>query len=426
MAQEHGAPSQPRRTHTVHYGIVVLALVVLAVFSSLGLGRFGYGMVLPAMQKALVLTNAQTGALQSWNSLGYLLMVALAGLLSARHGPRIVICLALLVVGLSMLATGVFGTYTAACVGRFSTGVGGAAANVPAMGLVAAWFTSRRRGLAAGIAVAGSSLGLVVTGPLVPRILEQWGPNGWRVCWLVFGALSLVVCLLCALLLRNRPEDMGLEPIGGGDGAEASRGRAPRASSPDWEHVYKSLYLWRLAAVYFAFGFSYIIFATFFVKHLVRALAVETAQAGALWLQIGLVSVVSGFLWGTLSDKWGRRPAVVLIFMLQGTAFVTLGVTGSLGGVYAAGGLFAITAWSIPAVMAAIAGDVFGSRLAPAALGLMTIVFGVGQTLGSYAGGRLADVAQSFSPAFILAGAVAWVLGAGGMLLLRTPAPASG
>ncbi len=47
-----------------HYGYVVIALVVLAVFGSLGVGCFGYTVILPAMQDALKLMNTQTGELR--------------------------------------------------------------------------------------------------------------------------------------------------------------------------------------------------------------------------------------------------------------------------------------------------------------------------------------------------------------------------
>lgn len=75
---------RPRR---LHYGLVVLALIVLAVFSSLGLARFGYTSILPTMQESLKLSNTQAGELQSWNLLGYLVTVAFAGLLAARGRP---------------------------------------------------------------------------------------------------------------------------------------------------------------------------------------------------------------------------------------------------------------------------------------------------------------------------------------------------
>ena len=156
----------------LHYGIIVLALIVLAVFSALGLARFGYTSILPAMQQGLGLTNTQTGQLQTLNLLGYLLAVVPAGLLAARFGPRVVIAVSLLVVSLAMVLTGLVPAFGSACVGRFLAGVGGAGGNIPAMGLVSAWFGARRRGLASGIGVTGSSLALIVTGPLVPAIIS--------------------------------------------------------------------------------------------------------------------------------------------------------------------------------------------------------------------------------------------------------------
>jgi MFS family permease len=405
-----------------HYGIFVLVLIILAVFGSLGLGRFGYSIILPAMQDALKLTNTQTGELQSWNLVGYLLTVVLRGTRGALWS-RVVISISLLIVALAMIATGLFPFLDAARVGRFFTGVGSAGANVPAMGLVPAWFGARRRGLASGAAAAGSSVGLMVTGPLVPMILAQYGADGWRVSWYLLGAIALVVCILCALFLRNRAEDMGLTPIGARQAELQSSAHAVgRTGSPslNWGSVYRSRLLWHLAAIYFAFGFSYIIYSTFFVKYLVKEANFGTDSAGMLWLQIGVVATISGFIWGSISDRWGRRIALLGVFTLQGLSFLIFGLGRDLAAVYLSAILFAVTAWSIPALMAALCGDVFGVRLAPAALGLMTIVFGVGQAIGPYLAGAIADATQSFSLAFVIAGIVALVLGVGGSLVLRT------
>ncbi|MCX6901999.1 MAG: YbfB/YjiJ family MFS transporter, partial [Verrucomicrobia bacterium] len=167
-----------------------------------------------------------------------------------------------------------------------------------------------------------------------------------------------------------------------------------------------------------AFGFSYVIYATFFVRYLVKEWHFTQASAGMLWMQVGVVSAISGFIWGSLSDRWGRRTALLLVFTLQGLSYLCFGAGHALLFIYLSAALFAITAWSIPALMAALAGDIFGARLAPAALGLMTIVFGTAQALGPFFAGRLADATHSFAPAFVTAGVVA-LLGAAGSRSLR-------
>lgn len=408
-----------KATPRFHYGYVVLTMIVLAVFGSLGLARFGYASILPAMQDGLKLTNAQTGELQSWNSVGYLLVVVFAGILASHYGPRIVISISLFIVALAMIASGLFPVFDAERIARFFTGVGGAGANVPAMALISAWFGAKRRGLANGAGVAGSSVGLIVTGPLIPIILNQYGAEGWRVSWYVLGAMGLATFVLCLVFLRNRPSEIGLAPIGESEAERSKRNVEKRASSLDWGLVYKSKVLWQLAAIYFAFGFSYIIYATFFVRYLVKEAGFDANGAGALWLQVGIVTTISGFIWGAASDRWGRQLPLVCVFALQGMSFIVFGMSHDLAAVYLSSALFAITAWSVPALMSALAGDIFGARLAPAAFGLMTVIFGIGQIVSPYLAGAIADTTGSFAEAFLFAGFFS-ILGAGGSLSLRT------
>jgi len=411
---------QRQQSAGLHYGIVVLALIVLAVFCALGLARFGYTSILPAMQQGLGLTDTQTGQLQSLNLFGYLLAVIPAGLLASRLGPRIVIAVSLALVSAAMLLTGLVPSFTAACAGRFLAGIGGAGANIPAMGLVSAWFGARRRGLASGIGVTGSSLALIVTGPLVPVIIAAGGPAGWRLSWYALGALGLAACGLCAVFLRNRPEEKGRAPFGETVEGKARRSADPLSARFSWSSVYRSGLLWQLAFIYCAFGFSYIIYSTFFIAHLVRDAAFTAAGAGMLWMQVGIVSLPSGLIWGSISDRFGRRIVLICVFALQALSFCLFGLSCAPWAIYVSALLFALTAWSIPALMAATAGDTFGPRLAPAALGLMTIIFGIGQVLGPYCAGVLAHTTGTFSGAFVIAGAVALLIGAGGSFTLRT------
>jgi MFS family permease len=86
----------------------------------------------------------------------------------------------------------------------------------------------------------------------------------------------------------------------------------------------------------------------------------------------------------------------------------------------ASAALFGLSAWSIPAVMSAACGDTVGARLAPAALGFITLFFGAGQTLGPAVAGALADRFGSLAPAMWTASAAS-ALGAIGTLVLLPP-----
>lgn len=409
-----------RTTVRLHYAWVVLGVGTLVVFAALGLARFGYSMVLPAMQASLAMANSGAGLLATANLAGYLLASVLGGALASRFGPRRVITVALLIVGFTMGMTGLAAGLPQAAAWRALTGLGSGAANVPVMGLLGGWFAPRRRGLAAGIAVAGSSLGLMVLGPTVPRVLAAYGPEGWRVCWIGFGVLAVLVAIMAGALLRNRPSHVGLAPLG--TGPEGPR-KAASVGGLAWGAVYRSWTVWHLGLVYVAFGFAYIIYMTFFVKALVAEGDYTPAQAGGLFMAMGWCSLLCGLLWGSVSDAIGRKSALIIVYLIQAAAYALFALCPTPGGFVVSAVLFGLTAWSIPAIMAAACGDLLGARLAPAALGFVTLFMGIGQALGPAVAGAMADSAGSLLPAFLLAAGVS-VAGALGAAFLRHPAEA--
>jgi MFS family permease len=397
-----------------HYAWVVLAIGTLAVFGALGLARFGYTVVLPTMQASLKLDNTQAGGLATANLIGYLALSAIGGALAARYGPRKVITLGLILTGVSMLLTGLAHGFLSAAVWRALTGIGSGATNVSVMGMCAAWFTTRRRGLAAGIAVSGSSLGLIFVGPLAPRLLSVYGESGWRLCWFIFGGVALLLAVICFLFLKNRPSEIGLKPFGADSEAPPSN---PRVEPIQWGRVYRSLPVWYLGIVYLAFGFSYIIYMTFFIKYLITAGSYTRQAAGNLFMTMGWCSLLCGVIWGTVSDIIGRKRALIIVYVIHTVAFSLFAVWPSPAGFTLSAILYGLSAWSIPAIMAATCGDVLGPGLAPAALGFITLFLGIGQALGPSVAGALADATGSFFSAFLLAGGVAFLGGVGASLL---------
>jgi predicted MFS family arabinose efflux permease len=404
-----------RLTNRPGYCWLVLAAGTMAVYSALGLARFGYSVVLPAMQSGLGMDNAQAGALASANLTGYLCMALLGGAMAAHWGARSVIVAGLTVAGIGMFLTGTVDGFSGAAFWRAVTGIGSGAANVAVMGMWTAWFPPNRRGLAAGIAVTGSSLAFITIGPLVPWILALGGAAGWRYCWQLFGGVTMLIAMLCLIVIRSRPAAATIDlssPYAGSNTPPADR-------HGSWHDVYRSPAAWHLGLVYVAFGFSYIIFMTFFVKHLMVAGGYSKAAAGSLFMAMGWANLACSFLWGGLSDRIGRKWAMAIIYLVHAAAFTLFGMAATPAVFTLAALLYGSTAFSIPAIMAAACGDLFGQRLAPASLGFVTLLFGIGQALGPSVAGLMADATGSFSSAFLLAAAVA-LLGAIGATTLRT------
>ncbi len=399
-----------------HYGFVILAMGTLVVFGALGLARFSYTLLLPPMQTALEMDNTQAGALATANLVGYLFLSLLGGALASHYGPRAVIAVGLTVAGVGMVLTGFANSLPSAAGWRMMTGVGSGASNVPVMALLAAWFVPRRRGLAAGVAVAGSSLALILLGPTVPKLLVAQGADGWRVCWWIFGGATLALAAGSLLLLRNRPSEMGLQSLGatGDDPVKAS----DSSGGLQWSRVYRSGIVWHAGFVYVAFGFSYIIYLTFFVKHLMGAGGYTSEEAGRLFMVVGWCSLSCGVIWGAVSDVIGRKWALVIVYLMHATAFSLFALWPTPVGFTISAVLFGLSAWSVSAIMAATCGDLLGSRLAPAGLGFVTLFFGIGQALGPSVAGRIADATGSLTWSLLLAAGVA-LSGAVASALLR-------
>jgi MFS family permease len=402
-----------------HYAWIILAVGTLVVFGALGLARFGYTMVLPAMQSGLGLNNTHAGALATANLIGYLALSVIGGALAARYGPRVVITVGLSVAAAGMLMTGFANSFVGAAAWRTITGIGSGASNVPVMGLLAAWFVQRRSGLATGIGVTGSSIALIVLGLLVPAVLNAYESNGWRICWFIFAGITFGLALLSYIALRNCPSELGLLPVGAQGDSESV---GVRLRELNWGRVYRSGIVWHLGLIYIAFGFSYIIYMTFFTKYLIAEGGYTQESSGRLFMIMGWLSLFCGIIWGSVSDILGRKTALIIVYIIQALAFGLFAVWPFPLGFVLSAFLFGISAWSIPAIMAATCGDILGPRLAPAGIGFVTLFFGIGQAAGPSVAGSVADACNSLAPALLLAAGVA-LSGAIGSVFLRITSP---
>jgi nitrate/nitrite transporter NarK len=223
----------------------------------------------------------------------------------ARFGTRIVITLALLLLGGTLILTGLAQTFTALTM-RFLTGVCNAASLYPGHGPRPRLVCHEARGFATGIVSGGIGAGTLISGLLVPPIVSAYGLKGGVMPGTLWEQ-SLVIALVVYALIRSRPDEKGLRPIGALEKeAPPPAPSGAKVSSLQWSAVYKVGNVWYLGLVYFFYGFSYIIYMTFFAAYLEKEMGFTKAYAGGLWALVGGLSIFCGILWGGISDRLGR------------------------------------------------------------------------------------------------------------------------
>ncbi len=399
----------------IHYAWIIAFTGTLVLLLTQGFGRMSYSVILPSMKDGLLLTYTQVGLIGTGNFVGYLCLAVVGGFLAVRFGTRRTIFVSLLAMGVSLFLTGLSGSFTSAFLMRFITGMGNGAAVVPMMALTASWFATGKRGLAAGILTMGTGLGLSVVGVALPYVMAKFGPEGWRYAWFLLGTVVFIFSFLCYALLRDNPAEKGTSMYGG---KEEQKARKAVTFFSAWGDVVREREIWKLGIVYFMFGFSYIIYITFFVAYLTAEGAITPLKAGQIFAVLGLTSILSGAPWGWISDILGRRYGSLLAYLTIALSFLIIALWRSTTGFYVSSIVFGISLSSIPAIMAAAVGDSVGGRLAPAALGFITLIFGIGQSLGPAVAGWIKDATGTFTGAFVLS-AVLSLMGAAGSMLLR-------
>ncbi len=169
-------------------------------------------------------------------------------------------------------------------------------------------------------------------------------------------------------------------------------------------NIYREKIIYLLGAIYFLFGYTYVIYVTFIVTTLVQERGFSESVAGNFWSWVGFLSLFSGPIFGTLSDKLGRKSGLITVFSLQMLSYLLVALKLPDVFLYLSIFCFGIVAWSIPSIMIATVSDYVGAMRAVSAFGFVTFIFALGQISGPAVAGVLAERAGSFSSSFLMAG----------------------
>ena len=388
-----GAPPGPPR---FFHGWIVVAGAFLILFMAYGT-QYAFGVFFAALIDEFGWSRASLSGVFSLYAFSYSAFALVSGRLTDRWGPRAVIAIGGVLLGLGLIAmsrvTALWQPYV--CYGLVAA-LGMSTAYVPCNATVAKWFT-RRRGLAIGLASAGGSLGTFALPPVAHLLVSRLG---WRWAYVVFGVAVLLALNGLAVLMRRDPETIGLGPDGD------ARPRAGAARPEDWTagRAMRTRAFWLLFAV---FGATWIpVFVP--LVHLVpmaRGLGVPPLLAATLVSALGASALVGRLLMGSASDRIGRRAALAVSLALQSAAFIGFGLAHELPGLYAAAILFGFSYGAGSTLFPAAVADYFGREHAASIAGLLFALAGSMAAWGPLAAGFIYDRAGSYQ--------LAWGLGAG-------------
>jgi predicted MFS family arabinose efflux permease len=375
------------QAHAVHKSVLPTALALgLMAAVSLGLARFSYALLLPAMRADLGWTYFTAGAMNTVNALGYLIGALIAPRCFARWDARGVMLTGALAAALLLMSHGLVRSDAVLYALRLLTGVASAAGFVGG-GLLAARLATRpdaQPGQVLGLYYGGTGLGIVASALCVPTVL-------WPSAWMVLGAIALLATWVTGLCTR----ELAAPPTVGS-------ARVPLPLRP---------FVFGLAA-YAMFGLGYIGYMTFIVT-LLREQGLAGPVITAFYVLLGLGVLASSWLWaGLLQRQRGGVPLAVLNGLLAVATLLPV-ISTHVVAVFASGALFGGVFLSLVASTTALVRHNAPPAAWASGIAAFTVVFAAGQIVGPSLVGWIADGAGGLKRGLLIS---ALSLGAGAVL----------
>lgn len=380
---------------TTTFARMAPSVTTLAVFVSPMADEFGWS-------RTVIAGAVSVGALSS------ILVSPIVGWAIDRFGSRLILAGSMLVLGLAV-ASLAWATVPASFYIGFATGriIFHVPVQIGTGALIARWFVEKQ-GRAIGVIYMAGAVGGIVTVQIAALGISHWSIGA---AWISLGVSVLVVAFLpSALLIVDRPQELGLEPYGHVPPSQStSLSQNPTQSQDmatlsqrDWtlREAMGTKTLWALIGV---FGTLLMIQAGISVHvgafYQDQGLSL-TVVAMAITIH-GIFNAFGSLIWGNVIDRVPIRLAIAGLMMLSaGTTLAILKVDSAFAA-YAASGVFGVVAAGGNVLPPVAYASYFGHRYIGSIRGMSEIGVQVGQSIGSVLSGLIYDLNGSYSAAFL-------------------------
>jgi len=337
--------------------------------------------------------------------LGCLYIVA--GKLTDKYGPRLVVTVCSLFLGAGYLLmsqiTAIWQLYLYYGV---MVGIGISGGWVPMLSIVARWFV-KKRGMVTGIVASGIGVGTVVMPPVARWLISAYG---WRLSYIVMGSVALVVTMVVAQFLKRDPSEMGLVPYGADETSNNGLNTADEGFS--FQEAIRSRQFWAFCLALLGFGYCIQTIMVHIVLY-ATGFGIPAVIAATILACIGGASVAGRPVMGSTGDRIGHKLAMVLCFIAVIGAFFWLLIARELWMFYLFAAFFGFAYGGIAALQSPLVAELFGLKSHGMIFGAVTFSITIGGAIGPVVAGHIFDVTDSYNLAIIICIAIifaAWMI----------------
>lgn len=309
----------PGRLHWawVVAGVSFVAILGAAAFRSVP------GVLMNPLHHEFGWSHGTVGVAMAVNMTLYGVTAPFAAALMDRFGIRPVLSGALVLIAAgSALSVVMTARWQLVVLWGVLVGVGTGAISMGFVATVATRWFEAHRGLVTGVLTAASATGQLIFLPVVAEVTTR---HGWRWASLVVAAAALAVVPLVALLMRNRPQDIGLHAYGGASAAPVVLPTGTFSAAFDGLRIgLRSRAFWLLAASFAICGMTTNgLIGTHFIPA-ANDHGMPTTLAAGLLATIGILDVAGTIFSGWLTDRVDPRVLLCVYYALRGLSLVLL------------------------------------------------------------------------------------------------------
>ncbi len=403
------APSQavsPR----LHYAWVVAGVTFLVLLITAGVRATPGILMVPLESEFGWSRTAISGAIAINIALFGLIGPFAASVMSRFGLRRVILCALALLAAAVALSTQMRSEWHLVLIWGLLVGAGTGVTSMVLAAVVATRWFDERRGVVLGALSAANATGQLVFLPLLASLAES---RGWRSATLLVAAAALVVFAVVWLLMRDRPEDLGLLPYG--QRPDANRVPPPAALTPlaALRTASRSPAFWVLAGTFFVCGAST---NGLIGTHLIAAChdyGIPQVRSAQLLAMMGLFDILGTTASGWLTDRYSSRHLLFGYYTLRGISLLFLPAT--LEGGAAGLGLFAVfygLDWiaTVPPTVR-LTTEAFGRENTGVVYGWIGASHQLGASIAAFGAGAIRTQLGDYNLAFWIAGVLCVLAG---------------